>query len=135
MSPPQSDSDDGSSDEEKSETENSKLTKEELQKSISQFEESLIAHKNWIEAEEENPESLREDTAISEGEDDQEILNAIEELEPDSETELARRIDSVIHWAQEEVKKLETRNSQNEDNQPSENPSFSLQNVVPETKV
>ena len=113
---PHSDSDDSSSDEERNENENSKLTRAELQKSISQFNESLKTHKEWIEEdkEDENAVPTREVTAISEGEDDEELLNAIEELEPDSDTELTQRINSVIHWAQEEVAKIKARNDKEE---------------------
>ena len=116
VSPPHSDSDDSSSDEERNENENSKLTRAELPKSISQFNESLKAHKEWIEEdkEDENAVPTREVTAISEGEDDEELLNAIEELEPDSDTELTQRINSVIHWAQEEVEKIKARNDKEE---------------------
>ena len=113
VSPPHSDSDDSSSDEERSEKENSKVTREELQKSISQFNESLKVHKDWIEEEDEedkNAVPTREVTAISEGEDDEELLNAIEELEPHSDTELTERINSVIHWAREKVGKIKARN-------------------------
>ena len=96
---------------------NSKLTRRELQKSISQFNESLKAHKEWIEEEDKEDENVaptREVTAISEGEDDQELLNAIEELEPDSDTELTRRINSIIHWAREEVERIKTKNTEEE---------------------
>ena len=137
VSPPQSGSEDSSSEEEN----NSKLTRTELQKSISQFNESLIAHKEWIEEEDKEDENVaptREVTAISEGEDDQELLNAIEELEPDSDTELTRRINSIIHWSREEVESIKTKNTEEEKDTESSSQSkedyFSPPKKVAETK-
>ena len=143
MSPPQSDSNDSLSEEENKGQNNSKLTKEELQKSISQFNESLKAHKEWIEEEDKEDESAiptREVTAISEGENEQELLNALEELEPDSDTELTRRIDSVIHWAREEVAKIKARNADEEEkdtesSSQSKEDYFSPPKTVSETKM
>ena len=133
MSPPQSDSEE--------EENNSKLTRTELQKSISQFNESLKARKEWIEEEDKKDENVaptREVTAISEGKDDQEFLNAIEELEPDSDTELTRRINSIIHWAREEVERIKTRNTEEEKDTESSSQSkedyFSPPKKVAETK-
>lgn len=83
--------------------------------SFSQFNESLQAHKDWEEKKEaeKNMRRCQEITALAEGETDSELLEAIEEMEPESATELARRIDSVIHWAGNELKELETRDPSN----------------------
>ena len=66
------------------EQEKSKSTKGNIEKSFSLFEQSLKAHKDWLERTEmdkENP--LLEVTVVSEGENNQELLDAIEEMEPE----------------------------------------------------
>lgn len=45
----------------------------------------------------------------------QKFYRAIKELEPDSESELARIIDTVIYWAERKLKGLETKRVRNEE--------------------
>ena len=47
---------------------------------------------------------LLEVTAVSEGENNQELLDAIEEMEPESATEITNRIESPIKNAEELLK-------------------------------
>ena len=47
---------------------------------------------------------LLEVTAVSEGENNQELLDAMEEMEPGSETEFTNRIESAIKIAEEFLK-------------------------------
>ena len=47
---------------------------------------------------------LLEVIAVSEGENNQELLDAIEEMEPESETKFTNRIESAIKIAEELLK-------------------------------
>ena len=96
VSPSPSDSEDSTTeDQEKDqlEQEKSKPTRENMEKSFPLFEQSLKAHENWLERTEmDNEAPLLEVTEVSEGEDNQELLDAIEELERESETEVTKMI-------------------------------------------
>ena len=52
---------------------------------------------------------LFEVTAVSEGENNQELLDAIEEMEPESETEFTNRIESAIKIAKELLKEIQEK--------------------------
>ena len=85
MSPPISDSEDSPTDDDNKRTEErkSKPPKESLDNSFLLFEQSLKARKDWLDKENiEKDSPILEITAVLEGEDNQELLEAIEELEP-----------------------------------------------------
>ena len=109
VSPTPSDNDDSTREEEQEkdqmEQEKSKSAKENIEKSFSLFDQSLKAHEDWLERTEMDKEApLREVTAISEGENNRELLDAIKEMEPESETEFTNRIESAIKIAEELLK-------------------------------
>ena len=114
VSPPPSDSDDSTTEEEQEndqmEQKGPGFTKENIEKSFSRFEQSLKAHEDWLEKTEVNEEApLLEVTAVSEGENNQQHLDAIEEMEPESETEFTNRIESVIKIAEELLKETQEK--------------------------
>ena len=63
---------------------------------------------------------LLEVTAVSEGENNQEFLDAIEEMEPESETEFTNRIEAAIKIAEELLKRTQEKgnviNSESKEN-------------------
>ena len=74
------------------EQEKANSTRENIEKSFLRFEQSLKAHKDCLEKAEVDEEApLLEVTAVSGGENNQELLDAIEEMEPESETEFTIR--------------------------------------------
>ena len=90
VSPPISDSEISPTDDDNKRTEESKpkTPKESLENSFLLFEKSLKVRKDWLDHENTEKDAvILEITAVSEGEDNQEPLEAIEELEPESETE------------------------------------------------
>ena len=92
------------------EQEKAKSTKENIEKSFSWFEQSLKAHEDWLKKTEMDKEApLLEVTAVSEGENNQELLDAIEEMEPKSETEFTNRIESAIKIAEELLKETQEK--------------------------
>ena len=106
VSPTPSDSDDSTTEEEQEkyqvEHEKSKSTKENIEKLFSRFEQSLKAHEDWPERTEMDKEAtLLEVTAVSEGENNQELLDSTKEREPESETVFTNRIESAIKIAEE----------------------------------
>ena len=110
MSPPISDSEDSPSDDDNKHTEESKPkpSKESLENSFLLFEKSLKARENWLDKENTKKDApILEITAVSEGEDNQELLEAIEELEPESETEFDNRIKTAIETAQKLMKETQ----------------------------
>ena len=113
MSPPISDSEDSTTDDDNKRTEESKCkpSKESLENSFLLFEKSLKARENWLDKENtEKDAPILEITAVSEGEDNQELLEAIEELEPESETEFDNRIKTAIEATQSTSTDPEKRN-------------------------
>ena len=103
------------------EQEKAKSTKENIEKSLSRFEQSLKAHEDWLEKTEVNEEApLLEVTAVSERENNQELLDAIEVMKPESETEFTSRIESAIKIAEELLKGTQERgkviNSESKEN-------------------
>lgn len=76
----------------------------------------MEAHKELEKEEvtEENMVAYMGIMALSEEDNNPDILQAIEELEPDSGSELARRINSVLNWAKSELKGLETKKGRSE---------------------
>lgn len=104
--------------EDENEFNTSKITREELKNSFSQFNEFLEANKEW-EREEDNTEDTEiygSIVAVSEWESDPEILQAIEELEPDSDTELDQRVDSLISRVKKELKGIKAEVHEKENN-------------------
>ena len=102
MSPPISDSEDSPTDDDNKRTEElkSKTSKESLDNTFLLCEQSLKARKDWQDKENiEKDAPILEITAVSEGEDNQELLEAIEKLEPESETEFDNRIKTGIERA------------------------------------
>ena len=92
------------------EQEKSKTTKENIEKSFSLFEQSLKAHEDWLEITEMDKEAtLLEVTAVSEGENNQDLLDAIEQMEPESETEFTNRIESAFKIAKELLKETQEK--------------------------
>ena len=123
--PPPSDSDDstteGEQEKDQVEHEKSKSTKENIKISFSRFEQSLKAHEDWLERTEMDKEApLLEVTAVSERENNQEFLDATEEIEPESETDFTDRIESVIRIAEELLKETQEKgkavNSESKEN-------------------
>ena len=92
------------------EQEKANSTKENIEKSFPRFEQSLKAHEDWLEKTEVSEEApLLEVTAVSEGENNQELLDAIEEMEPESEAEFTNRIESAIRIAAELLKRTQEK--------------------------
>ena len=92
MSLPLSDSKDSSTKDDKGEhrkeEENSKSTKDNIEKLFSSLEQSLKAYKDWlVKAQMKKEAPLLEVTAVSKGEINQELLYVIEELELESDTD------------------------------------------------
>ena len=72
------------------------------------LEQSLKAREDWLDKGNiENDVPILDITAVSEGEDNQELLEAIKELEPESETEFDNRIKTAIETAQKLMKKTQ----------------------------
>ena len=72
------------------------------------LEQSLKAREDWLDKGNiENDVPILDITAVSEGEDNQELLEAIKELEPESETEFVNRIKTAIETAQKLMKKTQ----------------------------
>ena len=110
MSPPISDSEDSPTGDDNKRTEESKPkpSKESLENSFLLFEKPLKAHEDWLGKENIKKDApILEITAVSEGEDNQELLEAIEELEPESETEFDNRIKTAIKTAQKLMKETQ----------------------------
>ena len=96
-------------------------TKENIETSFSLFKQSLKTHEDWLERTEMDKGSpLLEVTTVSEGENNQELLDAIEEMEPESETEFTNRFESAIKRAKELLKKTQEKgkviNSESKEN-------------------
>ena len=98
-----------------------KSTKEYIEESFSLLEQSLTAHDEWLERTDMEKEApFLEVTAVSEGENNQELLDAIEEMELESETEFTNRIESAIKIAHDLLKDTQDKskiiNSKNKEN-------------------
>ena len=107
MSPPISDSEYSPSDDDNKHTEESKPkpSKESLENSFLLFEKSSKTREDWLDKENnEKYAPILEITAVSEGEGNQELLDVIEELEQESETQFDNRIKTVIETAQKLMK-------------------------------
>ena len=149
VSPPISDSEDSPTDDDNKRTEESKPKplKESMENSFLLFEKSLKAREDWLDKENiEKDAPILEITAVSEGEDNQELLETIEELGPESETEFDNRIKTAIEAAQKLMKKtqkmgkevnIETKenldpgiSSSDEEDQPTPNPPLRTRKSV-----
>ena len=107
MSPPISDSEYSPSDDDNKHTEESKPkpSKESLENSFLLFEKSSKTREDWLDKENnEKYAPILEITAVSEGEGNQELLDVIEELEQESETQFDNRIKTAIETAQKLMK-------------------------------
>ena len=83
-----------------------KPSKKSLKNSFLLFEKSLKAREDWLDKENiERDAPVLEITAVSEGEDNQELLKAIKELELECETDFDNRIKTAIETAQKLMKK------------------------------
>ena len=72
------------------------------------FEQSINAREDCLEkGNTEKDAPILEITAVSEAEDYRELLETIEELEPESETEFDNRIETVIEIAQNLIKETQ----------------------------
>ena len=72
------------------------------------FEKSLKAREDWLDKENfEKDAVFLKITAVSEEKDNQELLKAIEELGPESETEFDNRIETAIEAAQKLMKETQ----------------------------
>ena len=112
VSPPVSDSEDTHSptDDDNKRTEESKPkpSKESRKNSFLLFEKSLKAREDWLDKENiEKDAPIFGIAAASEGEDDQEVLEAIGKLDPESETEFDNRIKTAIKAAQKLMKETQ----------------------------